>query len=53
MVAAPFYFANGVGGAVYVYMNHPQRHLYNASYTSKLTGKPESRWYEYFRVAGG
>ncbi|XP_055587793.1 integrin alpha-PS1 isoform X2 [Uranotaenia lowii] len=42
LVAAPFYFSKSEGGAVYVYQN--LNNNFTNSYTTKLTGKLESRF---------
>ncbi|XP_058812027.1 integrin alpha-PS1 [Topomyia yanbarensis] len=42
LVAAPFYFAKSEGGAVYVYQN--VNNNFTENYTTKLTGKLESRF---------
>ncbi|XP_058442680.1 integrin alpha-PS1 isoform X2 [Malaya genurostris] len=42
LVAAPFYFSKSEGGAVYVYQN--VNNNFTENYTTKLTGKLESRF---------
>lgn len=42
LVAAPFYFSKSEGGAVYVYQN--MNNNFTENYTTKLTGKLESRF---------
>ncbi|XP_065080048.1 integrin alpha-PS1 isoform X2 [Ochlerotatus camptorhynchus] len=42
LVAAPFYFSKSEGGAVYVFQN--MNNNFSDSYTTKLTGKLESRF---------
>lgn len=42
LVAAPFYFSKTEGGAVYVFQN--MNNNFSDSYTTKLTGKLESRF---------
>jgi hypothetical protein len=42
VVSAPFYFGKSEGGAVYVYQNNYL--LFPSTYTTKLTGQPESQY---------
>ncbi|XP_063233340.1 integrin alpha-PS1 isoform X2 [Bacillus rossius redtenbacheri] len=43
IVGAPFFFSEDQGGAVYIYMNNPERCL-DCHKPVRLTGKPESRF---------
>ncbi|CAH0386379.1 unnamed protein product [Bemisia tabaci] len=47
IVGAPFYFGRDSGGAVYVYLNNPDRNprtRFDSQPSIKMTGKPESRF---------
>ena len=44
VVGAPFYYSKSEGGAVYIYLNLTKDPLNAPVYSSRLTGKPESRF---------